>query len=92
MFRKTLRSSDLRNLSEQQVGQRAEEFMAGRPQTLNGVVEQLDQRIAAFEKQYEMSSATMRKRLASGEQKETQDICLWSMLLSLREKLEPAAE
>jgi hypothetical protein len=44
----------------------------------------LDARIRSFEIRYEMSSAELPERLASGEVQETADICEWLLLLAAR--------
>lgn len=46
----------------------------------------LGTRIRSFECQYEMSSLRMRIQLASGQIKETADICSWLMLLKARDE------
>jgi hypothetical protein len=84
---KTLRLADLKGLSPAELTARAEEFASDQGAPLNGEASLLHNRIAAFETRYEMSSETMRKHLADRTLKETADICAWSMLLNLRDKL-----
>jgi hypothetical protein len=84
---KTLRLDDLKGLSPADLTARATEFASGQDAPLNGEAILLHKRIAAFETRYEMSSETMRKKLAAREIKETAEICAWSMLLNLRDKL-----
>jgi len=45
----------------------------------------LERRIRAFEMRYEMTSDELRRRLASGDQAETAEICEWLLLLAARE-------
>jgi hypothetical protein len=82
-----LRLSELSSLAPEEKQQRLAQFLAARRQPLNGEPAFLDERIAAFEKRYEMSSAVMREKLSTGELPETVDVGTWIMLLDAREKL-----
>jgi len=44
----------------------------------------LDSQIQAYELQYGMTSSEMKEYLASGDLKETHDLCSWLMLLKIR--------
>jgi hypothetical protein len=82
-----LRLADLSSLPDAERERRVTEFAAGRNVAPNGELGDLGIEIARFETRYEMSSATMRQKLIEGVLAETEDICSWLMLLSLRDKL-----
>jgi len=48
----------------------------------------LDARIRRYEVRYEMTSDELRRRIRSGEQRETAEICEWLLLLAAREPRE----
>ena len=82
----TLRLSELQDLSGPERDAKIREFCSQRPEPGEALV-YLDERIAKFETRYEMSSATMRLRMSSGEMRETADICSWLMLAKMRERI-----
>lgn len=84
---KSLRLAELRSLSDEQIEARVADFAANRDSPVNGEIDVLDERIAAFETRYEMSSGAMREKLSKRELEETADLCAWSMLVNLRDKL-----
>ncbi len=86
---KTLRFSELRNLSPPERKERIREF-SQRP-SRNGGAAEIDQRIAEFESRYEMSSKTMREQFRTGNRRETAEIGRWLILLSIRDDIERAA-
>lgn len=53
----------------------------------NGALTSLHQSIARFEAQYEMTSAEMRERFASGALEDTAETSEWLMLLRVRERV-----
>jgi len=56
----------------------------------NGGLEDVEARIRAFERRYEVDSESMREQVASGERVETWDICQWLLLLDVRDRLAAA--
>jgi hypothetical protein len=83
----SLSFSELRALSPAERERRLAAFAALRGQPINGELQYLDEGIAELESRYEMSSATMREKLASGGLRETADIGKWLMLLDARDAL-----
>lgn len=57
----------------------------------NGALTRFQERIAAFEKQYGMSSAEMIRQLSDGSLDETWDICQWLFFLRHRDSRAGAA-
>ncbi len=54
---------------------------------VNGYADQLDSRIAEYERRYELTSAEMVEQVESGVLKETDDIASWLMLLKVRNRV-----
>lgn len=86
---KTLRFSELRDLSPRERRERIREF-SQRP-SRNGGAAEVDQRIAEFESRYEKSSKTMREQFRTGNLRETAEIGQWLILLSVRDDIERAS-
>lgn len=55
--------------------------------TPNEALRKTRERIVRFERTHGFDSEQMKSRLASGEIKETRDVCDWLMLLNLAEHL-----
>jgi len=53
----------------------------------NGTADRLTDRIAEYERRYELPSPVMVEMVQSGELKETDDIATWLMLLKVRERV-----
>jgi len=89
----TIKLSELFALSEEDREIRMNEMVeAAFNPTEDQVQEQNDAlsvRIVNFERRYEMSSVTMRKKLSQGAIKETSDICSWMLLVKARESFDP---
>jgi hypothetical protein len=89
----SIKLSDLFALSEeereQEMGAMVESAFNPTEPELKEQTEALTQRITQFEQRYEMSSHTMRDRLAEGAIKETADICSWMLLIKALESFEP---
>jgi molecular chaperone GrpE (heat shock protein) len=83
---KTLRLSEIKNLSDEELTQRASEFASGR-HMLNGEIADLNAQIAEFETRYEMSSASMHELRRRQKLPETAELGEWNMLLMLRDQL-----
>ncbi len=49
-------------------------------------LKKLHGRIAEYERRFGFTSASLRERLATGEQEETWDVCLWLILLEQRDR------
>ena len=81
----SIRLSDLRRLSTEE--QEAYFERCSQATDFNGELAALDARIARFEQIYEMSSETLLARMRSREQRETNEICTWLMLLDLRDRV-----
>lgn len=54
------------------------------PEELSAQQDDLAAKIQQFESRYKMSSDLMSQRLASGEIRETADLCSWMMLVRIR--------
>lgn len=84
---KTLRLADLSNLSapEKDVAVRdlAQRALA-RP---NGELAAVGLQIRDFERRYEMSSATMQAKLASGAMQETAEVASWLIALEAQRRM-----
>lgn len=59
-----------------------------KPMKMGKTLKVLNERIAAFEEQFGISSYTMRRELKADTRKETFEICQWLMVLNLKERLE----
>ncbi len=86
---KTLRFSDLRDLTPRERKERIRQFARG--PFLNGGAVEIGERIAEFESRCEMSSKTMREQFKTGNLRETAEIGRWLILLSIRDDIERAA-
>jgi len=53
----------------------------------NGELPRLEAVIQAFEQRYGFATDTLRQRVASGEERETDDFCRWLMFARLRDRL-----
>lgn len=84
---KSVLLSDLEGLSVDERTRALAELARSGQSFPNGEMQELDRRISEFELRYEMSSATMRKRYANRQLRETADICHWLMLLSMKDRL-----
>lgn len=73
----------LRELAAQTPGQRVEWLKKLRTPP-NGEVTALDRKILAYEQQYEMTTAEMKKKFKQGLVKDTADIARWLVLASAR--------
>lgn len=56
-------------------------------QPVNGELRALAAKIRRLEQRYEVTSEKMREQVASGERRETWEVCQWLMLLSDRDRL-----
>lgn len=83
----TLSLAELRTLPEEERLRRLSAFVGARKHPPNGEAAFLAEKIADFEKRYEMSSATMQRRLADGALRETADICMWLMLIEAKNSI-----
>ena len=80
-----IRLSELRKLSPEE--QAAYLERCAQATELNGELDAINARIARLEQIYEMSSETLLARMRSREQRETNEICTWLMLLDLRKRV-----
>ena len=87
---KTMRTLSLANLKTMSAAQRSRRLAdlvgAARAQP-NGELPAVTARIQEFEQRAGFDSAEMQRRLASGDLAESDDVCVWLMLLDLREHL-----
>jgi hypothetical protein len=84
---KTIRLSDLATLSDEQQRAVFDEYVEGRLEPINGEIDDLNRRIAEFERRYEMSSETMQTAFADRSLRETAEIVYWLMLVDVRDGL-----
>jgi hypothetical protein len=82
----TLHLSEIGNLPDAERKARYAQFMSVGIE-LNGEMEELDRRIAAFEQVYEVSSDTMLRQVAEGNREETAEISRWLTLVQLRNRV-----
>ena len=84
---KTLRLSDLSLLSVTERDAAVRELARGALARPNGEMEAVEARIRAFERKFEMSSATMEARLESGDLQETADVASWVIALDVQRRM-----
>ena len=65
-----------------------EEALNPTQEQLNRQMDEIDARIRAFERQYEMPSASMHQKVLERKMQETADICSWLMLLKVRQRFD----
>jgi len=83
---KSLQLSEVAKLSDKDKDKAYKEFLHATA-SLNGELEELDRRIASFERVYEVSSETMQQELLNGRRKETAEIGQWLLLIELRNRV-----
>ena len=83
----SLRLSELRGMAPVDRESRIARLAAALNRPLNGELTHLNERIAAYEAHYEISSEHMRELFDAQKYPEHADICDWLMLLKLRERL-----
>lgn len=81
---------ELRGLDAGQRASRLSRLARDARGTPNGGLEDVEARIRAFERRYEVDSETMREQVASGARVETWDVCQWLLLLDVRDRLAAA--
>lgn len=84
---KTFRLSDLAQLSATERDAAVRDIARSAVARPNGEMEAVQARIRAFERQYEMSSATMEARLAAGALQETADVASWLIALDAQRRM-----
>ena len=87
---RSLPLSQLAGMGEEQRRQTLAAFAANRHQPLNGQVVAVQERIAAFEAEYELPSEAMLRQVREGRMTETEPINRWMMLLDARDRLHAA--
>ena len=87
----SVKLSDLEALAPEERDRRLDELVRSTTRGPNGEVAALDAQIEALERRHGFDSATLRRRLAAGEQSETPEVCDWLMLLDLRERIASVA-
>ncbi len=87
---RSLPLSQLAGMGEAQRRDALTAFAANRHQPLNGQVVAVEQRIAAFEAEYELPSAAMLRQVRAGQRVETEPLNRWMMLLDARDRLHAA--
>ena len=87
---RSLPLSQLVGMSEEQRRRTLTAFAANRHAPLNGQVVAMEQRIAAFEAEYELPSDTMLQQVRAGRLVETEPLNRWMMLLDARDRLHAA--
>ena len=85
-MRYTVRSTDLRYMSESERNKELTNLVQAAKQGHQTGSSVLDARIKQFEMRYEMSSDTMRKKVSAGEMRETAEIAGWLFWLKVRER------
>jgi hypothetical protein len=83
-------TSELRNLDPGERASRLSSLAREERRAPNGEVEDIEERIRAFERRYELDSETMREEVSTGARAETWDLCQWLMLLDVRDRLAAA--
>jgi hypothetical protein len=88
--------SEFKTMSDSEKNQRVSDlFQAAVNPTSEQLAEQknkLTDQIQVLESRYKMSSGEMKRKLATGEIKETADFCRWLMLLKIRGRFENKRE
>jgi len=82
--------ADLRRLSDEERSEKLKAVARATRNPPNREVRQINLEIRTHEDRFGFSSDELRRRLAAGEQRETDDVCRWLMLLALRERVEKA--
>lgn len=82
----TLKLSELAKMPKPQRDAALADLVRAAKAPRNGEAKILDERIRAFEVQYEMTSEQMLERLAAGDLHDTADIAKWTMLLYARDR------
>lgn len=72
---------------EQQLGMLA----AATRERPNGEIKRVEDKLRSYEAQFKISSRELRSKVASGEIKETAEVCSWLMLLDLQDRLVAAS-
>lgn len=83
----TIRLSDLKNLSPRARDAALRDLARAAQASPNGALTQVEAQIRAFERRHEMSSATMRARLAAGALDETAEIASWLIALDVQRRM-----
>ena len=86
-MRSRITDAELRGMAEPERRQALAELVRATRVPSNGAVEQVNARIASFEKAHGMTSDDMRAQLRAGRMAETLDVCSWLMALKLRERI-----
>ena len=84
---KTLRLTELSNLSTTEREAAVRDLARSALARPNGEMGAVESQIRAFERRYEMPSATMEARLASGALQETADIASWLIALDAQRRM-----
>lgn len=84
---KTFRLSELSLLSTSERDAAVRDLARSALAQPNGEMGLVESRIRAFERQYEMSSATMEARVASGALPETADVASWLIALDAQRRM-----
>lgn len=80
--------SELREMPEEQRAKAASRLIQGTASAADGQTKQFDVEIAAFEREYGITSEQLVQELYEGTRSETNDIVRWLMLLHLRGRSE----
>ncbi len=87
-----LKLSTLSSMSSQeredQINAFMEQVINPQPEQVEEQKKEIEEKIRAYERRYEISSAKLKSGLADGTIKGTADICSWLMLLKKRTLLE----
>ncbi len=84
--RRSVSFSEIRKASPERREQLFSELVEGARAPANGRIEEIDARIARFERTHGVSSEDMIRELDEGKRRETEEISSWLMLLNLRER------
>lgn len=87
MKKKSLSLAQLKTMSNERREQQLGELVATTRQPPNGEIKSVQKKLHAYEMQHGINSDELRRKVASGEVKETADVCSWLMLLDLQDRL-----
>lgn len=87
----SIRDSELRKATGETRARLERELVEAARRPVNGEVAALDAHLCSFEEVFGFSTEEMRTRSRNGSLRETAEVCRWSMLANLRDRLKAAA-